>query len=80
MIGRDDPFDDPSIVAAFVEENYDDFEQDMARRGISRDYYCDEEYDWARNREEDFYEFADKYFQDIEEEGTPAAEEFPNEE
>lgn len=56
-----DPYEDENCIQAFIESNYEDFEETMNERGIYHDYYCDHEFDYCESKEEKFLEFAEKF-------------------
>lgn len=63
-MSRENPYEDEACVAAFIEDNWSDFEYDMAEMGVYSNYYHLHESTWVQNREADFFEFADKWYAD----------------
>lgn len=61
----DKMYDSPECQSAFIEVNYQDFEEYMNDRGIYHDDYCDHEIDYCEARDEDFIKFAFEYFNKI---------------
>ncbi len=57
-------FDDQDLMDQFVEEHYEDFEQDMAERGIDSDYYCDHAFSWCEKHDDSYIEYAFKKYRE----------------
>jgi hypothetical protein len=55
-------FGDVDCMSAFIETNYEDFEQAMNERGIYPDYYCDHESSYCETHDDSYLEFAFGYF------------------
>ena len=55
-------FDDTDCITAFIEANYQDFEEWANERGVYPDYYCDHEFNYCEHHDEKFMEFALDYY------------------
>lgn len=56
-------FDDPVLMEDFIAKNYRDFEDWMNERGIDPDYYCDHEFSYCENRDDDYLDFGfERYY------------------